>query len=196
MSMFCHFNQPKMLKLVSNRTPTMARVTPFFLFALLQSKTAYSSIIHAEEPLQQDKIDNAISFVFEQIASNSWYGGSHVHLFRFCKQSDPVFERLMCELINFKPLTILIGDRVFLFPLETVIQKSTFNLIMVESKDSLMVSKYQNFSISTMVFANFSASCAHQTSGTLDAVAFFKLEATGTNLCHPHQNRSFCLQRL
>jgi hypothetical protein len=120
----------------------MARVTPLVFFALFLSKTANGISIHAEEPRDQDVIGKAIIFIFEQIANNFLYSGSYVRLFPFCKKSDPVFERLVRELINFKPLTIEIGDQVLLQPLEATIQKSTFNLILVESRDSLMVSKY------------------------------------------------------
>jgi hypothetical protein len=68
------------------------------------------------------------------------YGGSYLRLFSFCKRTDSVLKRLMRDLAYIKPLTIVIGDQSFLYPLETLVQKSTFNVMLVENSDLLMVS--------------------------------------------------------
>jgi hypothetical protein len=159
------FNQPKWLVcrwFPFNRTPTMAGVTTFAgILAFSVCSMAGIIRLRAEVP-SHDQIGEVTSLIIDQIDSNWMYGGSYVRLFTFCKQSDSVFEQLMRDLIHAKPLTVVIGDRGFSFPLQTTIQKSTFNVMLVDGSATLMVRGHSNPQNFRFPFSSFQEDVLHQ----------------------------------
>jgi hypothetical protein len=129
----------------------MARVTTIVLLTLSLCNALSSTRINVEEP-HQNQIDKVTEFIVNQINSSWMYGGSYLRLFSFCKRTDSVLERLMRDLAYIKPLAIVIGDQNFLYPLETLVRKSTFNVILVENSDLLMVSGHFILEHSNIVY--------------------------------------------
>jgi hypothetical protein len=93
----------------------MARLTTFVFVTLLLIQTVTSTRIHADESFQ-DQINEVTTLIVDLIDN-----GSFVRLFPFCKQTDPVFEWLMHNLVHAKQLVIVIGEKSFLYPLQTTI---------------------------------------------------------------------------
>jgi hypothetical protein len=117
------------------------------LFALtvtlnLTAREAMCTTSKLELELQHhpSQIDEMSALTINLITSNWMYGGSFTRLFPFCNANDTFFTQLMRQMIQIEDHTIMIGEKGYEFPLRRTIHKSSFNVIILDSSSTLIVS--------------------------------------------------------